>query len=111
MTTLEILKGVRKLLNSPKRWIKHSLKEIGADGKPSYCIVGAIGQVVSGKDEYGYRELTDGEIDKIYKALNIRTDRSGWWMNVINFNNNPTLKYSGMRARLNRAIKRLEAKV
>ena len=105
MDTLTILKGIRKLLNSPDHWIKGQLYQTNTDGTRAYCLVGALMEVCDNKYSV-YEPLANS----LAKAMNIKYNQYDSWRACVSYNNKPDLKYSGMRARLDRAIKRLEAR-
>jgi hypothetical protein len=99
MDTLTLLKGIRGILNKPERWIKNQLSDLHDH---SYCIIGAIAQL---KNHSPVRiENISSEVKAVANAMNIKN-----WDALVKYNNTPSLKYRGFRARIDRAIKRLEA--
>lgn len=109
MTTLQLLKGVKKILNSPKRWIKFDLENEGSDGKPSYCLVGAIGKFVN--DNALDYDGCLSETAQFARALNIKgSNLHNFQDKLIDYNNRESLTYSDMIKRINLAIERLTRK-
>ena len=108
MTTLQLLKEVKKLLNSPARWVKFELEKTASDGKQSYCLVGALGKIIK-NDSRAYDQILK-ESGKFARAINLKgLNDSNLQYALVDYNNRESLKYSGMIARINRAIKRLES--
>lgn len=115
MTTLYILKELRRIFTKKDRWVKGKLCALGA-GSPikgtSYkkvCVVGGINLICRG-DPHTFSNV---DIEKVARALRIPGKRGAGegslWFNLVKWNNNYTTTFNSLVKRIDTAIARKEA--
>lgn len=92
--TIEVLKGMRTLLDDPKHWIKGTSQQKLKDGSYAYCVIGAcdaIDDIMMPRDD----------------VLGVLRDVTGW-QGISNWNDSPYTTHADVISALDRAIGRLE---
>lgn len=114
MTKTEIIEGMLDLLNSPERWVKNFLSARGPGGKESYCLLGAMFQVATGKACWSTTYRREDVADAI-RALGVLAHEKGYVSeyhysdaahSVAMFNNAVETEYEDIRLFLKEALVR-----
>lgn len=115
VTPLTVLKGARVLINDKERWIKGAGMKIGADGRHSYCAIGAVRYAAETlfTDSTGHQTSPRSAIEytkhrairALAKALDLRVG-----VEVVGFNDAPLTQHKDVLAAFDKAITTLAAK-
>lgn len=119
MTDAEAIEGVLGLLNGPEKWCKWRSSSIDNNGNKSYCLGGALSQVLYGKSSiWGYRIEDHGYVrDPQWFSLAEKMDANvrdqgyegfGVGEAFVQFNNAPEIEYEDIRMLLKEVLEVVE---